>query len=121
MTCLDITFLCQELDRLELEVKTQEAKLQVLQGLLVTSESSSTEAVAELKKLRQQLTALQENYFLSVGRSVKLQGSLVGWYASILNIFGLIQIQIQNQNQNTKTNQNQNQNQNQTQKLKNKK
>ncbi len=81
--CKYIAFLCQELDRLELETKTKDAKIQKLLERVTLTESFSESAVTETKTLRQQLTTLRENYFLSLGRSVKLQGSLVGWYASI--------------------------------------
>eukprot|EP00026_Physarum_polycephalum_P004534 Phypoly_transcript_04555.p1 GENE.Phypoly_transcript_04555~~Phypoly_transcript_04555.p1 ORF type:complete len:640 (-),score=202.85 Phypoly_transcript_04555:236-2131(-) len=78
-----IIFLCQELDKRELEVKTKDAKLQALLERSAMMEMTSEEATAEVKRLNLQLHDLMESYFLSVGRSIKLQGSLVGWFVNI--------------------------------------
>lgn len=85
--------MCQELDRMEMEAKTKDAKLQTLiqrtatSSLPVPTNLTEDEKIEEVTKLQQELNSLRESYFLSVGRSVKLQGSMVGWYASILFFF----------------------------------
>lgn len=77
-----IIFLSQELAKLEREVKTKDAKIQTLTDLLASAAQPAS-SEEESRRLRHQVATLQENYFLSLGRSVKLQGTLVGWYANV--------------------------------------
>jgi len=83
-----ISFLSQELERIEHEMRRQrndDTMVKLKEELPATLLTGETQDQLQIKvwTLQQEMKSLREIYFMSLGRALKLQGSLFGWFVNL--------------------------------------